>query len=170
MEKHTENNANSKELSATHQEQDELLSSESERSETPSSINVDNARKQDNQDNSPTFDIDAFVHGVGEGHTTTHTHTDTDGAIDTSALGELTPRYTQGAGELTRKEKKERKRELKREQAQARERERQAKKNMKDIKSQLKDRDKELSDKFKDARKKRDSAKNVVKYIGYNRM
>lgn len=77
---------------------------------------------------------------------------------------------TQGAGKLTRKEKKHAKREMKRKKKEAKKAEKEAKKTYSSIKSQLKDRDKELSDKMADARKKRDSAKDVVNYIGYNKM
>ena len=45
-----------------------------------------------------------------------------------------------------------------------------AKRSYKSIKSQLKDRDKELSDKTEGFRRKREAAKTVTDYIGYNRM
>ena len=48
--------------------------------------------------------------------------------------------------------------------------EREAKRKYTSVKSQLKDRDKELSDKTEGFRRKRERAKTVVEYIGYDRM
>lgn len=113
--------------------------------------------------------MDAFVHASGDGFgNTAPLHSDT-GAIDMDAISQVA-HVTQGAGKLTRKEKKHAKREMKRRKKEAKKAEKEAKKTYSSIKSQLKDRDKELSDKMADARKKRDSAKDVVNYIGYNKM
>lgn len=113
--------------------------------------------------------MDAFVHASGDGFgNTAPLHSDT-GAIDMDAISQVA-HVTQGAGKLTRKEKKRAKREMKRRKKEAKKAEKEAKKTYSSIKSQLKDRDKELSDKMADARKKRDSAKDVVNYIGYNKM
>ena len=113
--------------------------------------------------------MDAFVHASGDGFgNTAPLHSDT-GAIDMDAIAQVA-HVTQGAGKLTRKEKKHAKREMKRRKKEAKKAEKEAKKTYSSIKSQLKDRDKELSDKMADARKKRDSAKDVVNYIGYNKM
>ena len=108
--------------------------------------------------------MDAFVHASGDGFgNTAPLHSDT-GAIDMDAISQVA-HVTQGAGKLTRKEKKHAKREMKRRKKEAKKAEKEAKKTYSSIKSQLKDRDKELSDKMADARKKRDSAKDVVNYI-----
>lgn len=116
-----------------------------------------------------TFDVDAFVHASEEGFgNAAPMHTDT-GAIDIDAISQVA-HVTQGAGKLTRKEKKRAKREMKKKKREAKKAEKQAKQAYSSVKSQLKDRDKELSDKMADARKKRDSAKDVVNYIGYNKM
>lgn len=74
------------------------------------------------------------------------------------------------AKKLTRKEKKAAKRELKRLAKENKEAEKQAKRSYKSVKSQLKDRDKELSAKTDGFRRKRESAKDVVNHIGYNKM
>lgn len=113
--------------------------------------------------------MDAFVHASGDGFGNTAPLRSDTGAIDMDAISQVA-HVTQGAGKLTRKEKKHAKREMKRRKKEAKKAEKEAKKTYSSIKSQLKDRDKELSDKMADARKKRDSAKDVVNYIGYNKM
>ena len=113
--------------------------------------------------------MDAFVHASGDGFGNTAPLRSDTGAIDMDAISQVA-HVTQGAGKLTRKEKKRAKREMKRKKKEAKKAEKEAKKTYSSIKSQLKDRDKELSDKMADARKKRDSAKDVVNYIGYNKM
>jgi len=113
--------------------------------------------------------VDAFVHASGDGFGNTAPLRSDTGAIDMDAISQVA-HVTQGAGKLTRKEKKHAKREMKRRKKEAKKAEKEAKKTYSSIKSQLKDRDKELSDKMADARKKRDSAKDVVNYIGYNKM
>lgn len=113
--------------------------------------------------------MDAFVHASGDGFGNTAPLRSDTGAIDMDAISQVA-HVTQGAGKLTRKEKKRAKREMKRRKKEAKKAEKEAKKTYSSIKSQLKDRDKELSDKMADARKKRDSAKDVVNYIGYNKM
>lgn len=113
--------------------------------------------------------MDAFVHASGDGFGNTAPLRSDTGAIDMDAISQVA-HVTQGAGKLTRKEKKRAKREMKRRKKEAKKAEKEAKKTYSSIKSQLKDRDKELSDKMADARKKRDSAKDVVNYIGYNKI
>ena len=113
--------------------------------------------------------MDAFVHASGDGFGNTAPLRSDTGAIDMDAISQVA-HVTQGAGKLTRKEKKHAKREMKRRKKEAKKAEKEAKKTYSSIKSQLKDRDKELSNKMADARKKRDSAKDVVNYIGYNKM
>ena len=113
--------------------------------------------------------MDAFVHASGDGFGNTAPLRSDTGAIDMDAISQVA-HVTQGAGKLTRKEKKRAKREMKRKKKEAKKAEKEAKKTYSSVKSQLKDRDKELSDKMADARKKRDSAKDVVNYIGYNKM
>ena len=113
--------------------------------------------------------MDAFVHASGDGFGNTAPLRSDTGAIDMDAISQVA-HVTQGAGKLTRKEKKHAKREMKRRKKEAKKAEKEAKKTYSSIKYQLKDRDKELSDKMADARKKRDSAKDVVNYIGYNKM
>ena len=71
---------------------------------------------------------------------------------------------------LTRKEKRAGKKAAKQEAREAKRRVASRKADYKSIKKQLKDRDKELSDRTKSARNKRRSAKDVVSYLGYNRM
>lgn len=124
---------------------------------------------QDGSSLNAAFDVDAFVHASGDGFGNTAPLRSDTGAIDMDAISQVA-HVTQGAGKLTRKEKKHAKREMKRRKKEAKKAEKEAKKTYSSIKSQLKDRDKELSDKMADARKKRDSAKDVVNYIGYNKM
>lgn len=62
------------------------------------------------------------------------------------------------------------KREVARLKKEAKLAEKEARKSYTSVKSQLKDRDKELTSKTADARRKREGAKDVVNYIGYNRM
>ena len=124
---------------------------------------------QDGSSLNAAFDVDAFVHASGDGFGNTAPLRSDTGAIDMDAISQVA-HVTQGAGKLTRKEKKRAKREMKRKKKEAKKAEKEAKKTYSSVKSQLKDRDKELSDKMADARKKRDSAKDVVNYIGYNKM
>lgn len=96
-----------------------------------------------------------------------------DSAIDMDALAGMTGSAGRPHGakmKLTRKEKREAKRALKREAAEAKQNAAANKKSYKNIKRQLKDRDKELSDRTKSARAKRRNAKDVVSFLGYNRM
>ena len=112
--------------------------------------------------------MDAFVHASGDGFGTPPPLRSDTGAIDMDAISQVA-HVTQGAGKLTRKEKKRQARDEAQEKGSQEGREG-SEKTYSSIKSQLKDRDKELSDKMADARKKRDSAKDVVNYIGYNKM
>lgn len=116
------------------------------------------------------FDIEEFVHTSGEGFGNGYVRPDADGTIDVDALGQVA-RTTNTAGrKLTRKEKRAAKKEVKRLKKEAKAAEREARNSYRSVKSQLKDRDKELSDKTADARRKRESAKTVTDYIGYNAM
>lgn len=114
------------------------------------------------------FDIDEFVHAGGG----TYSRPDTgdDGEIDAAALGSVAERPEVAGKRMTRKEKMAAKKEVARRRKQAKEGERTAKKDYTSVKRQLKDRDKELSEKTTDARRRREVAKNVVDYIGYNKM
>lgn len=88
--------------------------------------------------------MDAFVHASGDGFGNTAPLRSDTGAIDMDAISQVA-HVTQGAGKLTRKEKKHAKREMKRRKKEAKKAEKEAKKTYSSIKSQLKDRDKELS-------------------------
>lgn len=116
-----------------------------------------------------SFDVDAFVHTSAGGYGNTPSPSETD-SIDVDALSSLVSSTDTTGRKLTRKEKKAAKREVKQLAKEAKQAERQAKRTYKSIKSQLKDRDKELSAKTEGFRRKRESAKDVVNYIGYNKM
>lgn len=93
--------------------------------------------------------------------------------MDTSALAEAAGSVVSArpsGRKLTRREKRAAKKELKAEQRAARQAISSHKKEYRSVKRQLKDRDKELSARGKSARAKRRSAKDVVSYLGYNRM
>lgn len=121
---------------------------------------------------SANFDIDEFVHSNGEGVVNSRPMYSNAGDIDVDALGQVAPRRsrTSHGRKLTRKERKAAKRDIARREREAKDAEKSARRSYKSIKSQLKDRDKELSDKTKDARRKREAAKTVTAYIGYNKM
>ena len=118
------------------------------------------------------FDIEEFVHAPGDGAANAQSLYDDAGAIDVDALGQIAPRRTRASHgrKLSRKEKKAAKREIARREREAKDAEKASRRNYRSIKSQLKDRDKELSDKTADARRKREAAKTVTGYIGYNKM
>ena len=91
-----------------------------------------------------------------------------DAGIDMQALDSIIYKYKANlAGKkgkkLSRSEKKQAKKLIKQKAKRSR-------KKYVSVKSQLKDRDKELSDKNIEFRKKRNTAKNVLNYIGYNAM
>ncbi|MDR6939239.1 hypothetical protein J2S36_000782 [Arcanobacterium hippocoleae] len=86
-----------------------------------------------------------------------------DHDIDTQALGSIVFRPQIAGEKLSRKEKKLAKKELARQRKVSRQK-------YVSVKSQLKDRDKELSNKTEEFRRKRECAKNVIDYIGYNAM
>ena len=71
---------------------------------------------------------------------------------------------------MTRKERKAAKKEAKLLAKEAKKAEKEARRSYRSVKSQLRDRDKELSAKTDGFRKRRESAKSVVEYIGYNKM
>lgn len=91
--------------------------------------------------------------------------------IDVAALSSFP-----GVGEaptgrkLTRKERRARKREMKAEAREAKRRAASRRKEYKSVKRQLKDRDKELSLRSKNNSVRMRAAKDVVSYIGYDRM
>lgn len=117
------------------------------------------------------IDVDAFVHTSGEGFGGGYARPDSDGGdIDVDALDSIAHSPDTAGRKMTRKEKKAAKKEVARRQKEAKAAEREARKGYKSVKSQLKDRDKELTDKTADARRRREGAKDVVRYIGYNRM
>ena len=136
-----------------------------ERGETFAASNL---KGQDGSSLNAAFDVDAFVHASGDGFRNTAPLRSDTGAIDMDAISQVA-HVTQGAGKLTRKEKKHAKREMKRRKKEAKKAEKEAK-TYSSTSPRLKDRGQELSDKMADARKKRDSAKDVVNYIGYNQM
>ena len=120
-------------------------------------------------DVSANFDVDAFVHTSADGYGAGSVP-DASGPIDVDALGSMAGNSGMPRRKMTRKEKKAAKKEAKRLAKEAQLAEREAKKRYKSVKSQLKDRDKELSAKTEGFRRKRESAKSVVEYIGYNKM
>ena len=81
--------------------------------------------------------MDAFVHASGDGFGNTAPLRSDTGAIDMDAISQVA-HVTQGAGKLTRKEKKHAKREMKRRKKEAKKAEKEAKKTYSSIKSQLK--------------------------------
>ena len=104
------------------------------------------------------------MHASGEDFGTGRASTDLDhdnGPVDVGALKQMFPSFTTGR-KLPRKIREERRA--------AKEAEKEAKKSYTSVKSQLRDRDHELSEKTADARRRREAAKDVVRYIGYNRM
>ncbi len=68
---------------------------------------------QDGSSLNAAFDVDAFVHASGDGFGNTAPLRSDTGAIDMDAISQVA-HVTQGAGKLTRKEKKRAKREMKR--------------------------------------------------------
>lgn len=116
-------------------------------------------------------DIEEFVHTSGEGFGNGYDRAESDnGSIDVDALTSVANTTQVTGKKLTRKEKKAAKKEVARLKREAKVAEKEARKHYSSIKSQLKDRDKELSSKTADARRKREGAKDVVNYIGYNKM
>lgn len=140
----------------------------------------DSPTKQDEssvEDGNTDYDIDAFVHTSADGYSGGYLATSDGGALDLDALAALIGSGSQGGKKLSRKEKKANKRilkaakkELKRKKQEAKRTEKQNRQQYHSVKRQLKERDKELSDRMSDARRKRAGAKNVVDYIGYNKM
>ena len=125
----------------------------------------------DTPDDETGFDIEAFVHTSGEGFGGDRPQTSADaGDIDVDALSSLASQPMVAGRKMTRKEKKAAKREMRERAKEAKLAEREAKRKYTSVKSQLKDRDKELSDKTEGFRRKRERAKTVVEYIGYDRM
>lgn len=117
------------------------------------------------------FDIEAFVHTSGEGFGGGRQQPSPDaGDIDLDALSSLAGSPKPKGRKLTRRERKAAKKELKRLAKEAKKADREAKRRYASVKSQLKDRDKELSAKTEGFRRRRERAKTVVEYIGYNKM
>ena len=117
------------------------------------------------------FDIEEFVHTSGEGFGNGYDRAESDnGSIDVDALTSVVGSPQVAGKKMTRKEKKAAKKEVARLKREAKVAEKEARKHYSSVKSQLKDRDKELSSKTADARRKREGAKDVVNYIGYNKM
>lgn len=112
------------------------------------------------QENTAISNIDDFVHTNKSVHSHSSFPSET---IDTEALISLMPTKHTDRQKLSRKEKKQAEKELAHKAKESR-------KKYVSVKSQLKDRDKELSDKTADLRRKRESAKDVLSYIGYNAM
>lgn len=89
------------------------------------------------------------------------------GDLDVEALGFIARRMPLLGRRLTKREKRDARRDLRQKQKSA---DREARQAYLSVKSQLKNRDKELSQKTENARRKRESAKDVVHFLGYNRM
>lgn len=122
-------------------------------------------------DTAANFDVDAFVHTSADGYgNSSALPADSSGPIDVAALGSMVGSPDGAGRKLTRKEKKAAKREMKARAREAKLAEREARKSFKSVKGQLKDRDKELTAKTEGFRRRRERAKSVVEYIGYNRM
>ena len=116
------------------------------------------------------FDIEEFVHTSGEGFGNDRPMNADNGSVDVAALGSIAGAPIVAGKKMSRREKKQAKREVARLKKEAKLAEKEARKSYTSVKSQLKDRDKELTSKTADARRKREGAKDVVNYIGYNRM
>lgn len=121
-------------------------------------------------DTEANFDIEQFVHTSGEGFGNDRPMDADNGSVDVAALGSVAGAPTVAGKKMSRKEKRQAKREVARLKKEAKLAEKEARKSYTSVKSQLKDRDKELTSKTADARRKREGAKDVVNYIGYNRM
>lgn len=121
-------------------------------------------------DTEANFDIEQFVHTSGEGFGNDRPMDADNGSVDVAALGSVAGTPTVAGKKMSRREKKQAKREVARLKKEAKLAEKEARKSYTSVKSQLKDRDKELTSKTADARRKREGAKDVVNYIGYNRM
>lgn len=124
----------------------------------------------DNAEDHGAFDIDEFVHASGEGFGNGYIPMEPEKtSLDTEALGSIIHRAIESR-RLGMSERIAAKKEMKRLRKEAREAEKAARKELRSIKVQLQDRDKELSDRTVAARRRRRAAKDVVSYIGYNRM
>ena len=135
--------------------------------ESKSTPPVQDASSADTEAN---FDIEQFVHTSGEGFGNVRPMDADNGSVDVAALGSVAGTPSVAGKKMSRKEKKQAKREVARLKKEAKLAEKEARKSYTSVKSQLKDRDKELTSKTADARRKREGAKDVVNYIGYNRM
>lgn len=127
-------------------------------------------RDASSTDTEANFDIEQFVHTSGEGFGNDRPMDADNGSVDVAALGSVAGTPTVAGKKMSRREKKQAKREVARLKKEAKLAEKEARKSYTSVKSQLKDRDKELTSKTADARRKREGAKDVVNYIGYNRM
>ena len=116
------------------------------------------------------FDIEEFVHSSGDAFDGMRPERSDNGDIDVDALASLTPSEGAPGRKMTRKERRAAKKEAKRLAKEAKRTARAARKQYTSVKSQLKDRDKELSSKTEGFRRKRERAKNVIEYIGYDKM
>lgn len=130
------------------------------------------AKEKSFDDQEAEYDVSELAHsaedaGIHEGEARPASPVDI-GALTEAAGSVISQRP--GGRKLTRKEKKAAKRTLKAEAKEAKKAAVSHKRDYKSVKRQLKDRDKELSDRTKTARAKRRSAKDVVSYLGYNRM
>ena len=115
------------------------------------------------------FDVDAFVHTSADGYGSSGIPA-ASGPIDLDALGSVAGASATPGRKMTRKERKAAKKEAKLLAKEAKKAEKEARRSYRSVKSQLRDRDKELSAKTDGFRKRRESAKSVVEYIGYNKM
>lgn len=120
---------------------------------------------------SADFDVEAFVHGsTSNKEEQQMPSSESANTIDIDALTSVAPKARKRGRRLSRKEKRAAKKELKEKKKKLAAAQKQEKKRYVSVKNQLKDRDKELSDKTVEARRKRDSAKTIVEYLGYNKM
>lgn len=150
MENDTKSYSNDVELKVTPQEQEKSFGNEEENA------------------GSAEF-VEELVHVDGEGANTSAEKAASVKDIDLDALASIAPSVPQGR-RLSRKERRAAKRELKAAKREMKKKENGKKQNYQSIDKQLKEREKALSAQTKAAKKKRSSAKDVVSYLGYNRM
>lgn len=131
-----------------------------------SSTSTQNSQEQD-------FDVSELAHSIHERPVSDVSQHDGDinmealaGVAASAAPFQEHPRQAK----LSRKERKAQKKAFKQNKAAMNARLKNNKQDQKSIKKQLKDRDKELSKCTDIARKKRQNAKDVLSYIGYERM
>ncbi len=141
-------------------------------------MNATHQEQEKSQANhSPEFDICELInsHESDEPQNIDYKTEAGELGINTGALNEVTsslPGFSDSGSKvkMKRKEKKAYKKEIRKNRREVRAKSSHIKKNTKSVKSQLKERDKELSKKNYNSRLARKSAKDVLSYIGYDRM